>query len=353
MDTVKQVADEVTKKRKGPDFSNIGPESDDWLHAWRDGMDWVRVEVDYPSLKQNFLSWAKINRPLDEQLHWQSLPVHQYLTIGRMAFLAQHGAAMPDEVTTWLDNKLTELLNVEVEIVDNEDEDKKLTLAQKKVLEYATLYSNIEAVWYGNKSDPSEIESRVKNLLQKLQPNQAMLKKLYEHFKDSFDQALKEKDNPLVAETITPILTVVNILATSTGNAKAISESRGATSKHVKQASKAKFKAIDLDTDVASISPAMIPGSKKVLIYNSKSRKISIYAAGPEGLSIKGTKIIGYDDAESFSKILRKPKQYLPTLRDASTIKRADLVMGDYIKGKRHTVNGRLNKDTLVLKVFK
>jgi len=179
-----------------------------------------------------------------------------------------------------------------------------------------------------------------------------MLKKLYDHFKENFESAMREKDNPLVAETIAPILVVVNILATSTGNAKAISESRGATTKSIKQASKAKFKAVDLDTDMASISPAMIPGSLKALIYHTKSRKLSIYVAGLDGLGIKGAKITGYDDTASFSKILRKPKQILATLRDA-TSKRADIVMNDYIKGKNHPVTGRLSKDTLVLKVFK
>ena len=122
--------------------------------------------------------------------------------------------------------------------------------------------------------------------------------------------------------------------------------------KSIKQASKAKFKTVDLNTDMASLSPALIPGSHKVVIYNSKSRKLYVYVADGE-LGIKGTKIIGYDEGKSFAKTLRDPKRVLVTLRDAATTKRVDLVMNDNIKGKRHPVNGRLNKDTLVIKVFR
>ena len=343
--------DVASNRKKGPDFSSIGPEHDNHLLAWRDGMDWARVELDYTTIKNSFVAWAKINRDTDELLHWQSLPNYHYATVGRMAYLMQYGAIMPPEADSWFQTKLSELYKIDIEVED-EDEDRKLTSSQRKNLEYAKLFSNIDIIWYAFKDDHGEIEDRVKNLLQKLSPGQPMLKKLYDHFKENFESAMREKDNPLVAETIAPILVVVNILATSTGNAKAISESRGATTKSIKQASKAKFKAVDLDTDMASISPAMIPGSLKALIYHTKSRKLSIYVAGPDGLGIKGAKITGYDDTASFSKILRKPKQILATLRDA-TSKRADIVMNDYIKGKNHPVTGRLSKDTLVLKVFK
>jgi hypothetical protein len=344
-------AEIVPGRKKGLDFSSIGPENDNHLGAWRDGMDYARVELDYNTFKNSFVAWAKINRDPDELIHWQSLPNHHYATVGRMAFLMQHGAIMPEVAESWFISKLTEMLKVEIEVEDDEEE-RKLTSSQRKNIEYANLFSRLDAIWYAYKDNHFEIEERTKTLLQRMSPSQPMLKRLYDHFKENFDTAMKEKDNPLVAETIAPILIVVNILATSTGNAKAISESRGATTKSVKQASKAKFKAVDLDTDMASISPAMIPGSVKALIYHTKSRKLSLYIAGPDGLGIKGTKIIGYDDATSFSKILRKPKQLLPSLRDA-TSKRADIVMNDYIKGKRHAVTGRLNKDTLVLKVFK
>jgi len=343
----------IPRKIKGVDFSAAGPENDNHAKVWREAMDWARVEIDYGTFKQYFQAWAKLNRDIDEQGHWAALPTYHYATVGRIAFVLQHGAVMPEDIQTWFDAKVQELLQVKVAVAEEDEPERKLSTTQKRNVDYVTLYSNMEAIWRKHMGSSADIEEAVKKLLDRAHPNQQMLKRLYDHFKESFADALRDKDNQLVADTIEPIVTVVNVLATSTGNARAVADSRGASRKSVKQASKAKFKTVDLNTDMASINPAMIPGSSKALVYNSKSRKVYLYVAGEAGLGIKGTKVTGYDEVLSFAKTLRNPKQILGTLRDAATGKRVDVVMGDYIKGKKHPVNGRLNKDTLVIKVFK
>lgn len=340
------------KRKSGPDFSNVGPENDNHASAWRDCMDYARLEIDYATLKHSFLAWARQNRDVDELVHWSALDNWQYATVGRMTWCIQHGAAMPEDVAVWFDAKIAELLTVKGVVVDEEPE-RKLGVAQRRNLEYTNLYSRIDALCRNHKDSIDQIEDSVRKLLSVSEPNQQMLKRLYEHYKESFNDAIREKDNPLVMETIDPLIAVVNLLATSTGNAKAIRDSRGATSKSIKQAAKVKFKTVDLDTDMASISPAMIPGSKMIIVYNSKNRKLAVYVAESESLGIKNTKITGFDQALSYAKTLRKPKQVLPGLRDATSIKRVDLVIGEYVKGKKHTVNGKLNKDTLLIKVFK
>jgi hypothetical protein len=70
-------------------------------------------------------------------------------------------------------------------------------------------------------------------------------------------------------------------------------------------------------------------------------------------LNIKGTKVIDYDEFNSFAKTLRKPKVVLPGLRDAANSKRASIVLNQYVKGKVHVVNGRISKDMIIVKVFK
>lgn len=350
---VQVVPQPKARAHKGPDFSAVGPEHDNHAHAWRDVMDWTRLEIDTAQLKQSFIDWARTNRDPEEMAHWDALPAWHYITVGRMAYCMLRGATPPDGTNAWLDAKLAELMKVQsVTAEDDAFPDRQLNAAQRKIVEYVNLYSTLEAYCSRFRSDTDEIADRAKKLLGKVQPNQQMLKRLYEHFKDSLHDAMTEKDNPGVAAMIEPIITVVNILATSTGNAKAIRDSRGATTKSVKQASKAKFKAVDLNTDMASLSPAMIPGSKLVIIYNTKTRKVSFYTAGAEGMGIKGTKLTGYSEKSSYAKTLRKPKIILGQLRDATNLRRVDVIM-DYVNGKRHGVSGKLTKDTLVLKVFK
>lgn len=342
----------VRPKTKGPDYSHVTPDNANHMRVWQLCMDDARLEVDYTSLKESFVKWALINRPEEELGHWQMLDTWQYATIGKIAWAIDHGAIMPDSVSTWFENKIVELLNVEVQDDDAELE-RKLSITQKRNVEYMQLYSNIEAIWWKFKTDQEEIENRVTKLLKQAEPNQQMLKRLYDHFKGSFDDALKDKDNPYSVEKLEPLITVVNILATSTGNAKAIRDSRGASTKSVKQASKVKLKSVDIDTGVASLSPAMIPNSTIAIIYNAKDRKVMVYYAKPDSvLGIKNTKIIEYDEQRSFAKTLRKPNDILPSLRSAVTTRRIEVIFED-INGKNHEVNGRMSKDMLLLKVFK
>lgn len=340
------------RKMKGVDFSAAGPENDDYAKAWRDAMDWTRIEIDYVTLKQYFLIWAKLNRDLDEQGHWDALPTYHYAMIGRIAFVVQHGAVMPENTKTWFDAKVEELLQVKVALVDDEEQ-RKLTTIQKRNVEYVDLYSMLEAISYRYRNNVDEITERAKKFLARSEPNQQMLKRLYDHFKESFSDAIKEKDNPFVAERVESIITVVNILATSTGNAKAIRDNRGATTKSIKQASKAKFKAVDLDTDMAGMNPAMIPGSKVAIVYNAKTRKVSFYSSSTDaGLGISGNKLTGFATEQVYAKHLRDPKMVLRQLRNATNLRRIDVVMED-VNGKKHPVSGKLNKDTLIIKVFK
>ena len=137
----------ISHKIKGVDFSAAGPENDNHAKAWREAMDWARVEIDYASIKQYFQAWARINRDLDEQPHWAALPAYHYAMVGRIAFVVQHGAVMPDDIRTWFDAKVEELLQIKVATADEDEPERKLTTVQKRNLDYVTCYSNMEAIW--------------------------------------------------------------------------------------------------------------------------------------------------------------------------------------------------------------
>jgi hypothetical protein len=340
------------RAQKGPDFGAVGPEHDNHHRAWQDVMDWTRLEIDAAQLKQAFVEWAKVGRDPDEIAHWMGLPKWHFMTIGRMAYCMLRGATPPESTIEWLARKLQDMLVSTAPDAEEDEPERQLDAAQRRNIEYVNLYSNLESYLSRFPGDAAAIEDNAKRFLARMRPNQQMLKRLYEHFKESLGDAMACKDNPLVANTIEPIIAIVNVLATSTGNAKAIRDSRGATNKSVKQASKAKFKSVDLNTDMASLAPALIPGSKTAIVYNAKTRKVSLYRASGDGFGIKGTKLTNVDEDASYSKTLRKPKEILGQLRDATNIRRVDVVLG-YVKGKRHKASGKLNKDSLVLKVFR
>lgn len=346
----------MAKKHWMPKFDLINPGNEAHTRAWRDALDVIRIEVDHNTLKDEFVAWARTNAP-NEVSRYVALPAWAYMSIGRIAFAINHGAVPPEETARWFQNKVAELNKKLPEIddaVSKTEDEEIITPRARRINEYVNLYSFVDAVLVRHSEDGEKIEEMIKDRLRRAAPNRAMLKKLYVHFKDSMSSAIAERDNPLVEKTIAPLILAVNILAAASGNAK-VAGYKGAKvgRKAAKAAEKVTYKVMDSGTNLASVAPAQIPGTNAVVIYNTKNRKAMIYKAKAGGvLDLKGTKITGFDEATTVSKTLRKPKEILPMLRDAINSRRIDIVFG-YVNGKNHKVNGKINKDMVIVKVFK
>lgn len=103
---------------------------------------------------------------------------------------------------------------------------------------------------------------------------------------------------------------------------------------------------------VVSIDPATILGASLLVAYNHKYKKVIMYhAKSSEGLSVKGTSVIGFDESLTTGKTLRKPEQQL----QAFTTGTAAFVKKQYeqIKSVPSSPSGRISEDVLLLKVFK
>lgn len=101
---------------------------------------------------------------------------------------------------------------------------------------------------------------------------------------------------------------------------------------------------------LTSVDPVAIVGAKGLIMFNTKSRRvIYLITNSSNGFSVKGTTIQNVDVENSFSKTIRKPDETLPKLR--STQKRVEKVLND-LTTKNGETNGRINADTIILKVF-
>lgn len=117
-----------------------------------------------------------------------------------------------------------------------------------------------------------------------------------------------------------------------------------------KKVARLKFKTEDIDNKLVSINPVKIMGAQQLWIYNTKNRKLGIYVANDAaGLSVKGSTIENYKYSESISKTLRKPKEVLTRVLDGGKVVLRK-VMGE-INSKPQELNGRINKDTILLRV--
>lgn len=116
--------------------------------------------------------------------------------------------------------------------------------------------------------------------------------------------------------------------------------------------SKLKYKKEDSMLGIVSLNPTQILGAKEVWAFNTKTRKISRFIAddlqGP--LSVKGTSLIGYNEAKSISKNLRKPVEQLAEFKKSGKVQLRTFM--DSIKAVEIKANGRMNEDIVILKVL-
>ena len=116
---------------------------------------------------------------------------------------------------------------------------------------------------------------------------------------------------------------------------------------------KLKFKISDDKLGISSVPATGIIGAQLVAVYNVKTRKIGIYhSRTSDGLSVKGTKITNFTE-KSFQKTLRKPDTQMKELKNLNTQKRVEDWFVKSVKTTEIKLNGRINPDIMILKVFK
>lgn len=113
-----------------------------------------------------------------------------------------------------------------------------------------------------------------------------------------------------------------------------------------------KLKYLDNHEELVSENPKDIIGALQLWVYNTKSRKLGCYnAEDASGLSVKGSSIISFNESKSIQKKLRKPEVTLPEVLKGGKVHLRTAL--DDIKAVASTLNGRLNMDTILLRIIK
>jgi hypothetical protein len=114
---------------------------------------------------------------------------------------------------------------------------------------------------------------------------------------------------------------------------------------------KLKYRKDDTEIGIVSILPSKIVESQKLVVYNSKLRTVTIYeAASSQGLSVKGTTIINYDEKKSRTKKLRKPKEFFAKVHNKGI--RAFRSAFDAVRSVEKPAKGRINPDVVLYGVY-
>lgn len=111
-----------------------------------------------------------------------------------------------------------------------------------------------------------------------------------------------------------------------------------------------KFQKKDDTLKLQSVDPVKVVGATQLWIYNTKTRKLGVYNARDNaGLIVKGSTLQNYAVNTSISKTLRKPEKVLKIVTDGGKIALRKVL--DEVNSKPTEMTGRINKDTILLRV--
>jgi len=116
----------------------------------------------------------------------------------------------------------------------------------------------------------------------------------------------------------------------------------------------AKIQFLDEDDKykLKSVSPTQIIGALQLWVFNVKTRRLGVYnAADAGGLSVKGSSILNFTEETSVQKLIRKPDELLPEVIKGGKVFMRTIMTN--IRAVESSLTGRINKDTILLRIVK
>ena len=300
---------------------------------------------------------------------FDKLSDHEFRSIGTMIRLKQRDQPLDQRELDFIDQQVEILRNRAAgeKIISQfeaqvEKEDKPKVSIQDRVLEAASTHVGEihglidEFILNGKDVDiasylkANEVSPQVSKHIP--EAFSATLKELYEYIDGEDKQLVEGYSNigKVKAKKLIKILeSIPDACAQQAVSAKAARKPRAKKVKPPSVVAKnVKYMKENAEFGIKSVAPEKIIGSTEVWIFNTKYKKLQVYRS-TETLGIKGTVILNYDVSTSGAKTLRKPelvKGY------ADMTKRNLATEFKNLKTKESAVNGRINEECVILKVF-
>ena len=101
-----------------------------------------------------------------------------------------------------------------------------------------------------------------------------------------------------------------------------------------------------------SQDPKQIIGATSIWVFNIKNRKLGVYhALDSQGFGVKGTSLTNFSEMKSVQKTLRKPESILPDVVKGAKVYLRNCI--ESVNSKASGLTGRLNSDTILVKIIK
>ena len=374
---------------KGRDYSpkwdNVDTLTDEQFSKhFRQSMDWYRLESSAKELKPKVINWMAANGYTKDQIaQFKKTKDNRCgLTMGAIAANLLKG--MPESRSDFNEGRSTvdwlkdAIAKVVVEGKNDKDDDEEGTEVkpavvgpsiQERVRDASmAMTGEIEDALEAFAADPDSFEPKAFKVLNVLKGYQAkaaharIIKGFYARNLEELlevpgtkDEQLKEAYSYLSKAHLKKITTfyqeVVSACDMLAQEAKVNRAPRKtkAVSKD-KLVAKLKYMKTFEALKLVSINPVDIIGAKELWVYNTKSRKLGKYVAEEyKDLGVKGTTITGFSENSSVQKTIRKPEEKLKEFKAAGKVALRKFL--DDINATDTKMNGRLNEETILLKV--
>lgn len=336
-------------------------------------LSWYSTQYGTKESKNYTLEYAKTNSFSKEtQKKLASADETLFKNLGFICRMVSRGATLGLDKFNWIDDRINEIINSKddgfsSQLTPSVQTNKQEKTIQDKVFEYATQYINeieghIDIFIKKRSSEFKCYEWLVANSIKPIYINQ--VKQHYIPLFNELSSALNKQDEQLVESYadwtrkelksfLDFVAKIISDCDNYTGNAKVTRKPRKKKAVPLeKKVSSVKFQKESTEYKIVSVSPTEIIGARQLWVFNTKYKQLGLYKSQDDsGFSIKGTTICGFDENASICKTLRKP---LDTLEEFKKAKKTDLKKFlSNLSTKESTLNGRINSDTILLKVIK
>ena len=393
MATKLQKASIAIRQNKGRDYSPKWDDveslsADEFSKKFRQAMDWYRLECTEKTLKPKVIDWLGRNG-YDKntiQSFKKTKDNRCSQTVGAIASClikgmpAQRAGFNNDRNTEeWLRNEITKII---AEGKNDIDEDAEVNTVVKVVTYVPSIQDRLRDAagkmseeldyaidtWITN---PEEFDPKAFKIVSLLRGHGAKAaharfiksyfqsghEELLELASGTADEQLREAYSKNSRKNIKKLIDFYeSIMAACEQIAAEQKVLKKPRAKKVKPAEelvkKIKFKVSDDKIGISSVSPTGLIGAQAAVVYNTKTRKIGVYISKTSaGLNVKGASIVEFTE-KSFQKTLRKPDVQIKEFKEQNTQKRVETWFSK-IKATETLLNGRMNEEIMLLKVFK
>lgn len=344
---------------------SVDPGAGELIRAYN----WYSANCDSDDAVKYVIAYLKTKKVSKDQIKKISqISPFRLRNIGWNCRILTNGGNLPEDIRKACFVKLADLLD---SVKEQEDvvavEEKPIVSVQERIKDrtcelIGTL--EVELDWFAlhDQTDFDVVDWFRKNAIKPM-----IAKKIADYYQPLYSEvfdALKGKDEDLkyaYRHWKKPVLKkylefIKSIITTAETNAVVVRTARNPRKKKVKPASvivaKLKYCEKDEALNLVSVNPATLVGCDQLWCYNIRNRTLSVYnALGPVGLSIKGQSVTGFDEKTSITKKLRKPKESLDRVLEGGKLVLRKVM--EEVKCKPKEANGRINSDTLLLRVIK